>query len=292
MNEENDITEIKEREIKSYTLACAYCGAEVTRTYKATVSVSVSCFSCKEKRRRLASKNPTHKRYSKIKLPKIKLPKLSNYMRLLKTAMSSRKFNDLAVRARKMELRTERKLEILRLRTEENATLEIIGGKLQPPITRERVRQIVSRMTEAEQLLFKQYKKPHRVKVATSCNTCGKIKKVYQDGFKGHGKHFCKTHKPKKTPEQLLAESRVRQHKYYQDASFREKHARQMREYHIRLKTLRPEVYRKHREREALYQKDWTTKNRARVNARNRERYHKQRVNLPKRYAVKEFKLN
>lgn len=136
--------------------------------------------------------------------------------------------------ALRKELRVERALDMLEMRKTEKLTLDQIGKRFNPPLTRERVRQIIAAELSLElQSEFKHYKKV--ASVLAHCPVCNKVKRVSLVWFKGEGKHYCAEHRPKLSAEERRAKKLDYCRNRYSSPSIRATHAISMKRYYSKV---------------------------------------------------------
>ena len=224
-----------------HLVKCKYCPYHVVRVVHK--KEQPTCFNCKmamNRRRargeivRVSSREQIHEKY----------------------------LERLEKKAKILEARTQRALDIVEIREKEKISMYEIGKRFN--LTGERVRQIVRSTLPEKGYIFKRnFLARHREH--TNCSTCGAPKTILQHLFKGHGKHFCIGHRPKKTKEQLLARQRELAHIRYDKPEKRKRQSIAMKKWLVKLKKEHPERWKAKVRRDMFHQKKHQQKVRERI---------------------------
>lgn len=156
----------------------------------------------------------------------------------------------------------EREMRIVELRLD-GKTLEQIAALMKPSLTRERVRQILERVSNREGITFeKQYKKT--TKVATTCKFCGEGMVVNPSAFKeGMNYHkACKRSKWLHEDGTPMTHVEVWNWRYHNDPVKRASHKASMKAWYEKMKK-DPEKLENHRKRQKVYVTKYQNKKKA-----------------------------
>lgn len=202
-------TEISRINNGGYEVPCTTLGCKNREIRNSKYQKNVRCFDCKMKRMRaygikywatFRGELPAHFKTKKEVIHHIREERKKGIEVFRETA----RLKKLEEQALRKELRVERALDMLEMRKTEKLTLDQIGKRFNPPLTRERVRQIIAAELSLElQSEFKHYKKV--ASVLAHCPVCNKVKRVSLVWFKGEGKHYCAEHRPKLSAEERRA---------------------------------------------------------------------------------------
>lgn len=255
------------------------CGRTVER--QRTNLPSVKCFDCRMLERRERARG------YKVVGPKVSAEERAARREIILERERKRK-ELLALTAQE---RKEREFKIIELRLD-GLTLEEVAARITPPITRERVRQILERVSRREGVVFPKYPRQKQEPKTKPCKFCGEPKKVFgkaaEEGKEVYhrGCHKSKYLHPDGTKMTKNEISRLR---WRTDEARRKKHAALMKKRYLEIMA-DPELKKHRREKEAVYAKRWHEKKRqdpewvARQNARARQRYQEAKAD-PVKYA-------
>ena len=148
------------------------------------------------------SEHPTSNVARSIKLieqTKIKSTQLSKPISIETDMIVRRRNNRIVIEQRPSKsvvstaervLRLKRWSDIIEMRLNQGLTLEEIGIKLKPKISRERVRQILKQITSEFGIEFP----CNGSFVETACKKCAAMTRIRTCHFRGHGHHNCPKH--------------------------------------------------------------------------------------------------
>lgn len=195
----------------------------------------------------------THFGFSKRRLPQLRR---SSEALLLQQEMRQKK------RLERENQSRERERRIIEMRLDKEMTLEAIGKRY--GITRERVRQILTKVEQREGIRFPSYvaTKEVVIMVATRCAVCGSMTEVRNDKHDSKKQYFCLAHK-KTNPHSLrfilkcpnwknMSKSERARWKYRNDPAFIEKLKASQRKYHNSVKHT-PEFKERNRKNQKAY---------------------------------------
>ncbi len=169
---------------------------------------------------------------------------------------------------RAMKKNRERELVMTEMRLE-GKTLEQIAQSMTPVITRERVRQILYRISMREGIEFeKQYKRTGRPSegILTRCRQpgCTEVIRCTRSTYKGEGRHACAAHKQKsrKYPQNsdgstMSVKDRIKW-RYHNDPEWRKKRIEVSKKWHYKELSKKGDYYKRY----LKYQREYTRKKR------------------------------
>jgi len=149
------------------------------------------------------------------------------------------------------EAKLEKWSKIIEMRIDEKLTLQQIGDRLTPKITRERVRQILKEISLKTGATFPSSVVHEQTTMTTHCKFCNAEVLIRTCFFKAHGKHNCKLHQNRQkystAEEALNAHLKLQRTRYQTDPDFRSRHAKSVKKWYLKVKN-DPEFKRKRAE--------------------------------------------